>query len=122
MRSVTSSTNSAVIGGTSSRDPFSSVMPGSVSLSTGDFRYPQALQCRVRSPAHRGEREQGAAGRADLDLGAHARADAAVVARRPPAVVQLLLGERLLPVGPQPLAVQPGVQVVPREHLGLAPL
>ena len=77
---------------------------------------------RAGGPSDDGEREQAAAGRADLDLGAHRRADAAVVARGPAAVVDLLLGQRVLPVVPEPLLVQPGVQVVPGQHLVLGAL
>src|SRR5215217_5436053 len=69
-----------------------------------------------------GERQEAAAGGPDLDLGAHGRADAAVVAGGPPAVGDLLLRERLLPVVPEPLLVQAGVQVVPREDLVLGAL
>src|ERR671920_1275047 len=68
------------------------------------------------------EREQAAPGRPDLDLGAVGRADSAVVAGGPPAVGDLLLAERLLPVVPEPLLVQPGVQVVPGQDLVLAAL
>src|SRR6266542_4601262 len=64
-----------------------------------------------------GERQQLAAGRADLDVGAHRGADAAVEAGRPPAVVLLELGERVLPVVPQPLLVQAGVEVIPGQYL-----
>src|SRR3712207_7351725 len=56
------------------------------------------------------------------DLGAVGRADAAVVAGGPPAVGDLLLAQGLLPVVPEPLLVQPGVQVVPGQHLVLAAL
>ena len=66
-----------------------------------------------------GQRQQRLAGGADLDVGAHARADAAVEAGDPAAVVELLLVERLLPVGPEPLLVEPGVEVVPGQDLGL---
>src|SRR4051812_18800652 len=69
-----------------------------------------------------GQRQERAAGRADLDLGAHRRADAAVVAGRPAAVFDFLRLERVLPVVPEPVLVQPGVQVVPGEHLRLEPL
>ena len=72
--------------------------------------------------AHRRHRQQRLAGRPDLDLGAHPRADPAVEARRPAAVVLLLLGQGVLPVGPEPLLVQPGVEVVPGQHLVLAAL
>src|SRR4051794_19561873 len=69
-----------------------------------------------------GQRKQRAAGRADLDLGAHRRAHAAVVARRPAAVLDLLGLERVLPVRPEPVLVQAGVQVVPGEDLRLQAL
>ena len=69
-----------------------------------------------------GERQQLRAGRADLDLGAHLRADAAVEARDPAAVVEVLLGERVLPVRPEPLLVQPAVEVVPGQDLVLLAL
>src|SRR5689334_2677943 len=72
--------------------------------------------------ADRGERQQLATGRADLDLRVHARAHAAVEARRPPAVVLLELGERVLPVLPEPLLVQPGVEMVPGQNLVLVAL
>src|SRR3712207_8292385 len=45
-----------------------------------------------------------------------------VVAGGPPAVGDLLLGQRVLPVVPEPLLVQPGVQVVPGQDLVLATL
>src|SRR6266496_2044870 len=64
-----------------------------------------------------GERQQLAAGRADLDVGAHGGADAAVEAGRPPAVVLLELGERVLPVVPQPLLVEARVEVIPGQYL-----
>src|SRR5580704_15525946 len=70
----------------------------------------------------RGEGKHGAAGRADLVFGAHRRADPAVVARRPAAVLDVAAEQRLLPVLPQPLLVQAGVEVVPRQHLGLLAL
>src|SRR5690606_21419427 len=70
----------------------------------------------------RGEREELLACRADLDLGIHAGADAAVVARGPAAVVDLDLVEGVLPVLPEPVAVEAGVEVVPGEHLGVVAL
>src|SRR5207302_478169 len=60
--------------------------------------------------------------RADLDLGAHLRADPAVEARRPAAVLDLDLGQGVLPVLPEPVAVQAGVEVVPGQHLGVVAL
>src|SRR5262245_53542643 len=41
----------------------------------------------------------------------------AVVARRPPAVLDPARGERRLPVIPQEVFVQPGTQMVPRQGL-----
>src|SRR3954447_2571437 len=73
-------------------------------------------------PVGRGEREQLLAGGADLDLGVHRRADAAVEARGPAAVVLLELGRRVLPVLPQPVLVEAGVEVIPREDLQLVAL
>ena len=67
-----------------------------------------------------GQRQQLLAGRADLDVGAHLRADAAVEARRPAAVLDLDLVERVLPVLPEPVLVQAGVEVVPGQHLVVA--
>ena len=55
-------------------------------------------------------------------MGVHARAHAAVEARRPPAVILLVLVERVLPVLPEPVLVQSRVQVVPRQDLQLVPL
>src|SRR5262245_59356248 len=69
-----------------------------------------------------GEWEELAAGRADLDLGVHTRTYATVEAGRPPAVVLLVLAQRVLPVLPEPLLVQAGVEVIPRQHLVLVPL
>src|SRR5882757_3247018 len=68
----------------------------------------------------RGERQQLAAGRPDLDFGAQVRADATVETRRPAAVVQLGLGQRVLPVLPEPFLVEAGVQVLPWQRLVLA--
>src|SRR5690606_38891639 len=81
----------------------------------------------VTSPASpdRRDGEQALARRADLDLGAHLRADAAVIARRPAAVLDLGGAggvDRVLPVLPQPLAVQARVEVIPRQHLVLVAL
>src|SRR5688572_3207912 len=66
---------------------------------------------------HHGQRQQRGAARADLDVGARGRAHAAVEARGPPAVVLLAGGERVLPVVPEPVALQSGVEVVPWQHL-----
>src|SRR3954453_9245753 len=77
---------------------------------------------RGAKPGRRGEREQLLAGGADLDLGVHRRADAAVEARGPAAVVLLDPGYRVLPVLPEPVLVQARVQVVPGQHLELLAL
>src|SRR3954469_5345039 len=77
---------------------------------------------RGAKPGRRGQGQQLPAGRADLDLGVHRRADAAVEARGPAAVVLLVLAQRVLPVLPEPILVEARVEVVPREHLGLVAL
>ena len=77
--------------------------------------------CPARHATTR-QRQQLLARRPDLDLGAHGRADAAVEAGDPAAVVELGLLERLLPVRPEPLLVQPRVEVVPGQDLVLAAL
>src|SRR5690606_37310576 len=69
-----------------------------------------------------GERKEFPARRPDLDLGAHGGADAAVVARSPAAVFDLGARDGVLPVLPEPLAVEPGVEVVPRQDLVLLAL
>src|SRR4029079_7878842 len=51
----------------------------------------------------------------DREAGTHA----AVVARRPAAVLDTGLGERVLPVAPQEVLVEPGRQVIPGEDLVL---
>ena len=69
---------------------------------------------------HNREREELLAGGADLDLGVHLRADAAVVAGRPAAVLDLDIGVRVdgvFPVGPEPVLVEAGVEVVPGQDL-----
>src|SRR6478672_6118116 len=71
------------------------------------------------------QRQQSLARGPDLDLGVHLRADAAVVAGRPAAVLDLDVGgrvDRVLPVGPEPVLVQAGVEVVPRQDLVVLPL
>src|SRR5207248_3339229 len=77
--------------------------------------------CRL-TPSDGREGQQCAAGRPDLDLGAEGRAHAAVITRCPPAVVDLDLADRVLPVLPQPVLVEAGVEVVPRQHFGLLAL
>src|SRR4051812_9828995 len=77
---------------------------------------------RRASGTEHGEREQRLAGGADLDLGAHLGADAAVEAGGPAAVLDLGLVEGVEPVLPEPLLVEPGVDVVPRQHLALLAL
>src|SRR5438128_7580055 len=66
--------------------------------------------------------EQLTTGRAALDLGVHAGADAAVEAGRPAAVVLLVPGHGVLPVLPEPVLVQPRVEVVPGQDLQLVAL
>src|SRR3954464_12015299 len=67
----------------------------------------------------RRDRRRGPARGADLDARAHLRAHAAVEAGGPPAVLDLALVEGVLPVLPEPVAVETGVEVVPRQHLGV---
>ena len=101
-------------------------------LLVGQHRPPAALVERVVLVGHsagcRGQDaftvgvehrdgQQRLTGRTRLDLGAHLRAHAAVEARRPPAVVDVGLVQRVLPVLPQPVTVEPRVEVVPRQHL-----
>src|SRR3954469_9067558 len=76
----------------------------------------------ARPRSGRAGREGGPAGGTGLDLGAHGRADAAVVAGGPPTVVDLDLAQRVLPVLPHPVLVEPGVEVVPGQHLGVLTL
>src|SRR4051794_39925082 len=92
---------------------------------------PREVPPRIRPPRSRGarlhdaERQQLAPRRPNLDLGVHLRADAAVVARRPPAVLDLDVGVRVdgvLPVLPEPVLVQARVEVVPGQHLGVVAL
>src|SRR5690606_29829571 len=63
------------------------------------------------------QRQQLLAGGADLDGRVHLRADAAVEAGAPAAVLDLGLVEGVLPVLPEPVLVEAGVEVVPGEHL-----
>src|SRR5204863_9936390 len=72
---------------------------------------------RPSATADRGERQERGAARPDLDLGAGGRAYPAVEAWCPAAVVLFPAREGVLPVGPQPVALQAGIEVVPREHL-----
>ena len=55
-------------------------------------------------------------------IGAQRRADAAVEAGCPTAIVLLEFGQRVLPVVPEPLLVQAGVEVIPRQRLIGVPL
>src|SRR6266545_4130635 len=55
-------------------------------------------------------------------LPARYTAPAAVEARRPAAVVLLVPGQGVLPVLPEPVRVQAGVEVVPGQHLALVAL
>src|SRR3954447_68510 len=79
--------------------------------------------CRdIRSASDRSQRQHLPPGRADLDLCAERGADAAVVAGGPAAVVDLDRAQRVLPVLPHPVLVETGVEVVPRQDLGLLAL
>src|ERR1035437_4535983 len=62
------------------------------------------------------------AGGPDLDLGVHLRADPTVEAGVPATVLDLDVVEGVLPVLPQPVLVQAGVEVVPGQDLVLLPL
>src|SRR4051794_36589781 len=81
------------------------------------------LTGRTSSEEHQLAGALGAAGRwggrGNDVLDAVASACAAVVARRPPAIGEADLGEGVAPVLPQEVLVQPGGQVVPRQHLVL---
>src|SRR5690606_8377867 len=74
------------------------------------------------SPRHRGQRQQLPTSRADLNLSVHTRAHPTGEARCPAAIALLDLGQRRLPVLPQPVLVEPGVEVVPWQHLRLPAL
>src|SRR5690606_41658190 len=63
-----------------------------------------------------------ASGGPELGVRGHRGADTAVEARRPAAVVLLALVQRDLPVGPQPLLLQTGVEVVTGKDLVLGAL
>src|SRR5450759_860041 len=80
------------------------------------------LQEVVLAAGQHGYREEALAGGPDLDLGAHLRADATVVARSPAAVLDLHTAQGVLPVLPQPVLVQARVEVVPGQHLALLAL
>src|SRR6478735_1515248 len=73
--------------------------------------------------SHHAEQQQLAGG-ADLDVGAHLGADAAVVAGGPATVLDVdrVRVEGVLPVLPEPVLVEPGVEVVPGEHLAVGAL
>src|SRR5689334_13544521 len=86
---------------------------------------PDLRLSRPKAGSDDGQRQKVLAGRADLDLEVHLRADTAVEARRPAAVLDLegAVGvERVLPVLPEPVAVETGVEVVPGQHLGVLAL
>src|SRR4051812_34813609 len=100
--------------------------PGISSYEIEETSRPHSLQADVMtqvqslvsgSISDNAEWEELGSGRADLDLGAHLRTDTAVEARDPAAVVELLLVEGFLPVGPEPLLIQAAVEVVPGQDL-----
>src|SRR5215469_484882 len=69
------------------------------------------------------QRQELHAGGTVLDLGAHGRANPALVARGPAAILDLGRPgrvDRVLPVLPQPVTVKPGVEVVPGQDLLVA--
>src|SRR5215207_427793 len=68
------------------------------------------------------ERKQRATGRADLNGGVQLRTNPALEAWRPAAVVDLDLIQGVLPVLPQPLPIQAGIQMLPGQHLGVVAL
>src|SRR6478609_3454222 len=90
------------------------VIPRQRAPATGSWRGPRGEGASVVDD---GQGEQLLAGRADLDVGVHLRADAAVEARGPAAVLDLDLLQRVLPVLPEPVLVEAAVQVVPGQHL-----
>src|SRR5947208_11376706 len=77
------------------------------------------------SPAYHGKQPppvKALPRRAHLDLRAHGRASPAFITRGPAAIFHLAraLGrDGVLPVLPQPVAVKPRVQVIPRKHLAV---
>src|SRR5579864_9405713 len=78
----------------------------------------------ARCIRHNAERQQPLPGRAGLNLRTHSRAYAALEARGPPAVIDLFRAGRIdgrEPVLPQPVALQAGVEVIPRQDLVVAP-
>src|SRR6202034_2648347 len=82
------------------------------------------LRARAMPARDRQRQQLGPAG-ADLDLGAHRRAGAAFEARGPAAVLYLFGPRRVdrrEPVLPQPVPVEPGVEVIPGQHLRVAAL
>src|SRR3984885_9759130 len=83
-----------------------------------------ALPARAMPACDRQRQQLGPTG-PDLDLGAHRRAGAAFEARGPAAVLYLFGPRRVdrrEPVLPQPVPVEPGVEVIPGQHLRVAAL
>src|ERR1700733_2156537 len=83
-----------------------------------------ALPARAMPACDRQRQQLGPTG-PDLDLGAHRRAGAAFEARGPAAVLYLLGSgrvDRREPVLPQPVPVEPGVEVIPGQHLVVSAL
>src|SRR5690606_29850361 len=95
------------------------VRPGASGVPGRTFVDP-ALPSPTSPTSYHAQRKQFASRNAvGLDLGSHARADPAVVAGAPAAVVDLhrfLAVQGVLPVLPEPLPIQSGVQVVPGQH------
>src|SRR5215469_1148562 len=72
---------------------------------------------------HNTERQQPLPGRAGFDLGVHRRAYAAFEARGPPAVLDFFGASWIdcrKPVLPEPVTLQAGVQMIPRQDLVVA--
>src|SRR5215216_2428138 len=69
-----------------------------------------------------GQRKQRATSRANLNGGVQLRTNPALEAWCPAAIVDLDLIQGVLPVLPQPLPIQAGIQVIPGQHLGVVAL
>src|SRR5665647_653136 len=80
------------------------------------------LEQLVPADIHHGEWQEPLAGGPDLDRGVHRRADATVETRCPSAVLDLDVTQSVLPVLPQPVLVEAGVDVVPGQNLVLLAL
>src|SRR5215204_3088240 len=69
-----------------------------------------------------GNGQQGATGRTDLNRGVQLGTHPAIEARGPAAVVDLDLLKGVLPVVPEPVAVETRVQMIPGQHLVIVAL